>query len=394
MNTKLSRRAFLAQTAGYAALASGLDLVPGRSHAADEPDWPKVADLPLTVIKGKPHERGRQYGEHFADAIANFLEKEIVKPFSASVKRDDMLRYAAQCSKLIKDYSPEIFDELDGMAEGAKLKLEEVVAVTLHEEFYHQGKLPKADHCTAIAAGPPDTDDKFTYVGQTWDWFMSLYGVSQMLLWQRTEGPSLLTYAYPGLWVGAGMNSEGLAFCWTSTPSLDITGPRVGIPSYVLIAQMLYQKKLKDAIEEVRRAKQAGWFTIVLADGDGKLANIEGSPKDLAVEYHEGHLARVYYGSHKMTGTPNDKPVPYHERCQLMYSLLEKSKGKLNAKSMQGLLSDKKICSCQATKEPREVRTLDAMLFNTTKREALVTRGPVGERRWQRFTFEDGKSQK
>src|SRR6516164_2211257 len=65
MNTKLSRRAFLAQTAGYAALASGLDLVPGRSHAADEPDWPKVADLPLTVIKGKPHERGRQYGEHF-----------------------------------------------------------------------------------------------------------------------------------------------------------------------------------------------------------------------------------------------------------------------------------------------------------------------------------------
>ena len=166
MNTKLSRRAFLAQTAGYAALASGLDLVPGRSHAADEPDWPKVADLPLTVIKGKPHERGRQYGEHFADAIANFLEKEIVKPFSASVKRDDMLRYAAQCSKLIKDYSPEIFDELDGMAEGAKLKLEEVVAVTLHEEFYHQGKLPKADHCTAIAAGPPDTDDKNTYVGQ------------------------------------------------------------------------------------------------------------------------------------------------------------------------------------------------------------------------------------
>jgi hypothetical protein len=235
---------------------------------------------------------------------------------------------------------------------------------------------------------------KNTYVGQTWDWFMSLYGVSQMLLWQRTEGPSLLAYSYPGLWVGAGMNSEGLAFCWTSTPSLDIPGPRVGIPSYVLIAQMLYQKNLKDAIEEVRRAKHAGWFTIVLADCDGKLANIEGSPKGLAVEYHEGHLARVYYGSRKMTGTPDGKPVSYHERCQLMYSMLEKAKGKLNAASLQGLLSDKKICSCHATQEPREVRTLDAMLFNTTKREALVTRGPVGERRWQRFTFEDGQLQK
>jgi hypothetical protein len=96
----------------------------------------------------------------------------------------------------------------------------------------------------------------------------------------------------------------------------------------------------------------------------------------------------------ELEGTPDDKPVPYHVRCQLMYSMLEKAKGKLNAKSMQGLLSDKKICSRQATKKPREVRTLDAMLFNTTKREAFVTRGPVGERKWQRITFEDGKSPK
>jgi hypothetical protein len=39
---------------------------------------------------------------------------------------------------------------------------------------------------------------------------------------------------------------------------LNIPGPHIGIPSYVLIAQMLYQPTLKEAVAQARRAKQAG----------------------------------------------------------------------------------------------------------------------------------------
>src|SRR6516164_1330916 len=121
MKANLNRRAFLAQTGGYVAAATGLGLLQAsQSHAVEERAWPKAGDLPLTVIKGKPRERGRQYGEHFADAIARFLENEIVKPFGSSTKREDMLAYGAECSHVIKEYSPEIFDELEGMAEGSR----------------------------------------------------------------------------------------------------------------------------------------------------------------------------------------------------------------------------------------------------------------------------------
>jgi isopenicillin-N N-acyltransferase-like protein len=376
---QFTRRKFLG------AAAAGLAL-PRRSFG--NVSWPKVADHALTVVAGKPRERGREYGEQFAPAIAKLLDREIVIPFGNKVTRDEMLRYAGRCAKEIRAYSPEVFDELEGMAEGAGMALEEVIAVTLHEEFYHQGILPKADHCTAIAAGPPETADKHAYVGQTWDWFVSLYGVSQMLLWKRAEGPSVLAYAYPGLWVGAGLNSEGIALCWTSTQGKDIAGPRVGIPSYVLIAQMLYQKSLNDALEEVRRAKHAGWFTFVLADGAGRLVNVEGSPVELAIEEHKGHLARVDFGSRKLTGTPEGQQVKYHPRCQKMYDLLGESSGKLNSVRLRELLSDHSICTCDGTDEPRQVRTLDAMLFDTTKREAFVTRGPIGSRPWTRFGFE------
>jgi hypothetical protein len=116
--------------------------------------------------------------------------------------------------------------------------------------------------------------------------------------------------------------------------------------------------------------------------------NVEGSPKELAIEEHKGHLARVLFGSRKMTGTPKGHPVKYHPRGQKMYDLLGESKGKLNAAKLKDLLSHKSICACDATNEPRQVRSIDAMLFDTTTREALVTRGPIGSRPWTRFGFD------
>src|SRR5262249_13550254 len=138
----------------------------------------------------------------------------------------------------------------------------------------------------------------------------------------------------------AGLNSAGIALCWTSGQSLNIHGPRVGIPSYVLIAQMLYQPTLQEAVAEARRAKQAGWFVFVLADGEGQLANVEGSPKELAVEFGRGHLARWLYGSRQMTRTRDGAEVPKHPRCQRICELLAGSQGNLDRPTLQGFFGD------------------------------------------------------
>jgi hypothetical protein len=70
--------------------------------------------------------------------------------------------------------------------------------------------------------------------------------------------------------MGAGMNAEGIALCWTSA-DLGNKGqtPRVGIPSYLLIAHLLAQKDMDGVVREARKNKHAGWFTFVLADGHG-----------------------------------------------------------------------------------------------------------------------------
>jgi isopenicillin-N N-acyltransferase-like protein len=388
MSDSCSRREFLQQVAGAAGVATGLT----GSAAGPARELPKVPDHTLTVISGKPRERGKQYGTKFKDAMAAFLDREIYKKFTGDhASRDDLLRYAGQCAKAIKDYSPLIHDELEGMAEGSGLKLDEVVLLTLHEEAGKQGLLPKVQHCTALAAGPPDTSDGNTYVGQNWDWMLSAYGLSAMLHWKRPEGPSLLAYSYPGLWVGAGLNSAGVALCWTWGDKRGIAGPRVGIPAYVLIAQMLYQDTLKGAVDEARRSTHAGWFTFVLADGKGNLANVEGTPQKLAIELGRGCLARADFGSREITGTPDGRPVKYHAKCQRMWDLLGGAKGKLDRGALQGFFADHKgdgtnrICVHDEKFDPL---SLDSMLFNCTTREAHIQRGPGCSNRWKTFRFE------
>lgn len=382
MATTWTRREFVAAL-GSAATAGLIPL------SAAEPTLPKVPDHTLTVIAGKPRERGRRYGRQFKDSIVAFLDKEIYQRFIQKPSpKDEMLRYAGACGRAIKEYSPLIMDELEGMAEGSGLKLEEIVLITLHEELGKSGTLPKVEHCTAFAAGPPDTSDANTYVGQNWDWMASVFGMSSLLLWKRTEGPSVLAYAYPGLWIGAGLNAAGIALCWTWGDVRGIKGPRVGIPAYVLIAQMLYQDTLKGAVAEAERARHAGWFTFVLGDAKGQLANVEGTPEKLAVEWPRGHLARASFGTRAITGVADGEPVKYHPQCRRMFDLLAGGKGKIDRAMLQGFCGDHQSTIC---KHPGHKGgfTVDSMVFNCNTREALVSRGPGCSGRWQKFTFDD-----
>jgi isopenicillin-N N-acyltransferase-like protein len=403
MTASTTRREFLQQVAGCGALAAGLPLL-GQGHA-EEITIPKVPDLTLTLISGKPRERGRQYGQKFKDAIAAFLDREIYQPHDKrrkDVSRNDLLAFAGACGKELKSYAPSLFEEYEGEAEGSGLKLEEVLLLSLHEECGRlSASLTTSEHCTVFAAGSKVTRDGATYIGQNWDWMPSVYGLSSMVHWQRSEGPSVLGYAYPGLWVGAGLNSAGIALCWTSGTMRGsmrrVKGPRVGIPSYALLTHLLYQDTLEGALQEAERAKHAGWFVFVLADGKGQLATVEATPERMVIKRPRDFTANADFACREIVGGPEDKPLQMIPRAQRMHDLLGSVRGKLDRKTLQGFFADHHFA------DPSDARTticlhpgtklggftLDSMLFNCTALEAYVERGPACSNRWQTFTFKD-----
>ena len=258
------------------------------------------------------------------------------------------------------------------MAEGSGLRLEEVVLLSLHEEIHHRASCPRSSTARPSPPARPTPATATPTSARTGTGCRASTACRDAAL-EAAGGAEPAGLRLPRPVGGAGLNSAGIALCWTSAGNWGSSGPRVGIPSYVLIAQMLYQDTLQDAVAEARRATQAGWFTFVLADGKGRLANVEGTPERLAVEDARGHLARVGFGSRQMTGTPEGQPVKFHPQCQRMCDLLDGSRGKL----------DRPACrASSATTSPRSASTrcpgftLDSMLFDCTTREAYVSRGP------------------
>src|SRR5262245_23022199 len=347
-------------------------------RSAAQPDNEAAREFPpASIVEGKPKDRGHAYGSRFREAIRDFLKKEIDTAFIGKPStKEQMLQYAAACGKVVRIECPMIADEFQGIAEGAGLAFDEIVLINLHEEFYHRTDLPKHGHCTAVAVAAPDTGNGHTYVGQTWDWMQTVAGKSRVTEWRRAEGANVLAYGCPGMPMGAGMNEEGIALCWTSA-GLGTKGqtPRVGIPSYMLIAHLLAQKDMDSVIREVQKNKHAGWFTFVMADRTGRLVNIEGSPERVVVEPAEGRLARVLYGSGEMAG------AKLHDRCQKMYDLLGESQGKNDLSRLQDYFAEPKY------KINVGKGTIDMMVFDTTSRTAYLSRGSSYKVAWREFAF-------
>lgn len=349
---------------------------------ADDPPS-TVAPFPeAIVITGTARERGEAYGRRFSAAIREFYAAEIQKPFiGRPASQPELLDYASQCAQVVREECPMIAEELDGIAAGSGLSLSEIMLINLHEELYHRGSLPKHGHCTAVALAPSETGGP-TFVGQTWDWMQTVAGKSTVLEWRRGDGASVLAYGFPGMPFGAGMNKHGLALCWTSA-ALETQGvsPRVGLPSYVLIAHLLAQRDLGGVIRAAQRDRHAGWFTFVMADGEGNLLNIEGSPNGVAIETSNSSLVRVGYGTAQMRGIQSGVAPAQHPRCEKLCRLLEGSHGRTNQEMLQRYFSDPKY------EIAVEKSTIDMMIFNTTARTATLSRGPDFGTPWRAFCF-------
>jgi hypothetical protein len=380
----LTRRRFIQTLA-----ASSFGCVAGPGPVTAMASGPKLVLSPPTVISGDPRERGRLYGSQFGGPMKAFLQEVLDRNVGKPASKDELLRFAGACGDSTRTYSPTIHEELEGMAEGADLRLEEVFLLTLDEELRRR-QLPYVQHCTAVAAGPPDTLNGHTFVTQTWDWPTSRAGLGYMLCWRRPEGPSLLAYSYPGLWIGAGMNSAGLGLTWVSvTPKPeDHGGPAIGLPSYVLVAHLLYQSKFEDVMREMRRVPRAGWFEFVVGDARGNLACFEASPTELGVQVGRGWIARdgPFRIPKMWTASTSNllnrvAALGHYEHAT---ALLQQGVGKIDAAYIERMFEEPDNGICLNTNFGA---TLDMMIFDVTAREAYVSRGPLYGVDWKRFTF-------
>ncbi|MEM2703496.1 MAG: C45 family peptidase [Candidatus Bathyarchaeia archaeon] len=343
-------------------------------------------------LSGSPYERGYKYGVACKDRIASLLEVDFYKEFDGKLPKEQMIKHARKYIPFIEDYSPEITEELKGIADGSERLFEEIIMINALEE---KESFEKRE-CTAFAVTSKSTINGETYYGQNWDGLASewLEGkISLLFKVRRKNGPDILNYTNPGILSCAGINSYGLGISWTSVPRLEL---KPGVPTYIIVAEVLRQKTIGDALDAVLKADRAGCFHFIIAD-ETEIYSIEATPKDVDIDYsdtfvvHTNHyISEKFYAKQNIAQLKADTFVRYNR----MKRLIKENFGKITLRTCMDLLRDhvnypSSICKHPDERANEKFRglTLDSWVIVPTLKEFWLAHGSPCRNEYIKYTF-------
>ena len=108
-----------------------------------------VKPYKVLEVSGSASERGHQYGSCHAALVKRLVNAhyDFYNTY-LNTSRDEALRWASKYIAPTRNYSEDIAMELEGIAEGSGLKLDEIMLIAAFNEVFYP-KLAKA--CTSFA---------------------------------------------------------------------------------------------------------------------------------------------------------------------------------------------------------------------------------------------------
>jgi isopenicillin-N N-acyltransferase-like protein len=340
--------------------------------------------FPLIEVRGKPFERGLQHGQQTADLIRFNLEGYWrLFRHEAGLDRSSVLNQARRYLEPINRYAPHLLEEMRGIAEGAGISLDEVLALNSRTEILSQGYVPLCQECTAVFVAPEMTDDEHTLVGQNWDWLNVLRGGMVLLRIEQPGGPTVLTLTEAGIVGKIGFNSTGVGVC---TNFLRYNHRRVGVPYHVILRQALDAPHLGKAIVAVYCGPRADSGNYLLAHVDGEGVNLEATPSDVGFLYpddglliHTNHFLTPRLQVGDVAIVESDNTLPRYGRA---IRLLHGQAGQITVETLKSIFNDhfnrpRAICRHPDPDEPEIERTatLASMIVDLTAGEMHLTVG-------------------
>lgn len=232
---------------------------------------------PFITLKGTAGERGLAYGKAAADRIHGslaFYQKMFLD--GSHVTWDQAKSASLKFMDCIKGYYKEGLEEMEGVAQGAGVKFEDILALNCRSEIL----FAKPDACTCTGFMPYMTKNGHTLLGQTWDWLIKARENTVIVRLEQPGLPSILFVTEAGIIGGKGVNSKGIGVCLNAT---SVGYGRVGVPLHLMYRQILNQTSISNALQMVTTAKRAGCGTFNIGSSEGFLLSVEYTPDNFDV---------------------------------------------------------------------------------------------------------------
>ncbi|MDX6513737.1 MAG: isopenicillin-N N-acyltransferase like protein [Gaiellaceae bacterium] len=340
------------------------------------------------VDSDEPFERGRQLGQVAEEYVRGSIKAyEETFAYYAGLAWPQVREIAAGFRGPIEEYDPEIAREIEGIAAGASVSHEDMLAVNARTEIMF-GMWSRGPECTSLYAGPTATADGHVLVGQNWDWNPRARETTILAEVDQGSRPSFAMLAEAGLVGKLGFNSAGVGVAANALIS-GLDHGDVGVPFHVILRGILNATTIEEAVSAVVRARRASSANYVIASATGVCVDLETAPGGVETVFilhpvddllgHSNHFTcSVAFEDITAVEWPDT-----HPRLSAMSEQLQKRRGSLTRESATEVLKDHvgypdSICR-HVKEEDHPVEhdcSVASWVIDLTERVASVCAGP------------------
>ncbi|NDE30419.1 MAG: peptidase C45 [Betaproteobacteria bacterium] len=320
--------------------------------------------------------RGERYGSRAKERILHSVQTYARLFADCGLDWTEAGRRAMQYRDAIHATDPELLEEMEGIAHGAKLVFSDILALNCRTEILpssflaqvsdkaaqarrHNQALGLLDwgECTAMAVSARASKDGHTWLAQNWDWIGRQRAALVVLHTLDVQGRAIATLTEAGMLAKIGLNDQGMAVGLNILRSVA-DGSKPGVPVHVLLRHALSFDSLKAFRMRLHELANGPGFgaasNIPAADASGDIGSFEIAPA--AWSEHSAH-----------------EPVLVHTNHFLCTPLLDQQAVMASSLSTEARLR----CAQQyAAQTPISVATIEALLRDESDGLLSVCRKP------------------
>lgn len=357
----------------------------------------KNQTFPIIELTGTSRERGRIHGESLRDLVYEAVESwkyflhltqpPVERSIDALVNRSGFLAAARQ-------YTPDLVEEVDGIAEGANLPFNEIFALQLMDEggwFARAAETPDFERCTSL--GCNRSAERPAIVGQNLDW-TNIFKNFEVIFRLKDEanGVEALIPSIPGVLGTCGLNNQGIGICTNALWHFLRNSPD-GLAVNFIVRAVLQKSNLAEAVGFIKRVPHASGENYLLSDHD-QVVNYECSASQVRqfIPFEDAQV--VYHTNHPLVNDdlaypPVEAGPSTFERLKYLEFRMKGRQKRFNLESVKAILRSHygPICRHQTYSGISGETEISVIYVLNDPPELHITKGPPCQSEYERYSF-------
>lgn len=242
-------------------------------------DW-----FPEVEVSGSPRARGHQQGVAVAERVAASAALYRGQMQRRGIGAEEQARMARAFMPVIAAYDPAYLEEMEGIAEGAGIAIEDIVTINCRTEMMfgsEHARADKTDGCTGLIVMPERSATGRLLHAHNWDWREECVDTGIVLKIRAEDGNDMLTFCEAGALARHGFNRAGLAISGNFLMcERDYVRPGQA-PLALIRRKLLESGSLSAAMASLWAHDRYCSNNLMLSHSGGEAVNLECAPDEI-----------------------------------------------------------------------------------------------------------------